>query len=49
MPPPPGAPPAAPADALFADLTASYMEVAWESTAYREWLVRNDGPLPIRM
>ncbi|MFI2237480.1 LysR family transcriptional regulator [Streptomyces chrestomyceticus] len=43
----PGAAPAAPADALFADLTASYMEVAWESTAYREWLVRHDGPLPI--
>ncbi|WP_407549994.1 LysR family transcriptional regulator [Streptomyces sp. Pv4-95] len=39
--------PAAPADALFADLTSSYMEIAWSSAAYRDWLVRHDGPLPV--
>ncbi|AJT64453.1 LysR family transcriptional regulator [Streptomyces chattanoogensis] len=39
--------PAAPADALFADLTSSYMEIAWSSEAYRDWLVRHDGPLPV--
>ncbi|MEV0370174.1 LysR family transcriptional regulator [Streptomyces sp. NPDC050636] len=39
--------PAAPADALFADLTSAYMEIAWASVAYREWLVRHDGPLPV--
>ncbi|WP_229851654.1 LysR family transcriptional regulator [Streptomyces albospinus] len=37
--------PAAAADDLFADLTASYMEIAWASEAYRDWLVRHDGPL----
>ncbi|ARF57370.1 LysR family transcriptional regulator [Streptomyces gilvosporeus] len=38
---------AAPADALFADLTASYMEIAWSSETYREWLMRQEGPLPL--
>ncbi|MFI7098021.1 LysR family transcriptional regulator [Streptomyces sp. NPDC050161] len=38
---------AAPAEALFADLTASYMEIAWASAAYRAWLGRHDGPLPV--
>ncbi|MFF4601534.1 LysR family transcriptional regulator [Streptomyces sp. NPDC001339] len=32
---------------LFADLTASYMEIAWASEAYREWLIRHDPPLPV--
>ncbi|MEU9110916.1 LysR family transcriptional regulator [Streptomyces sp. NPDC048483] len=41
--------PAAPADALFTDLTSSYMEIAWASDAYRDWLVRHDGPLPLPM
>ncbi|MEU8997241.1 LysR family transcriptional regulator [Streptomyces caniferus] len=40
--------PAASADDLFADLTASYMETAWASEAYRTWLVQHNGPLPVR-
>ncbi len=39
--------PAASADDLFADLTASYMETAWASEAYRTWLVQHNGPLPV--
>jgi DNA-binding transcriptional LysR family regulator len=35
--------PAAPADALFADLTSSYMEIAWSCEAYRNWLIQHDG------
>ncbi|MFI0729638.1 LysR family transcriptional regulator [Streptomyces sp. NPDC021225] len=34
------------ADALFHDLRDSYLELAWASTAYRQWLRRNDSPLP---
>lgn len=45
----PGATPAAPAEDLFADLTASYMEVAWSCEAYRRWLTHHDGPLPVAM
>lgn len=41
--------PAASADDLFADLTASYMEIAWASEAYRAWLVRHDGLLSVGM
>ncbi|MEU9120417.1 LysR family transcriptional regulator [Streptomyces sp. NPDC048506] len=41
-----GTPAASPED-LCADLTASYMEIAWASDAYRAWLVRHDGPLPV--
>ncbi|MFF9477464.1 LysR family transcriptional regulator [Streptomyces sp. NPDC014733] len=41
---------AAPPEALFADLTASYAEIAWASSAYRAWLVRKgDGVLPRRL
>ncbi|GAA3180704.1 LysR family transcriptional regulator [Streptomyces ramulosus] len=41
---------AAPPEALFADLTASYTEIAWSSSAYRAWLVRKgDGALPRRL
>ncbi|TSB21278.1 LysR family transcriptional regulator [Streptomyces benahoarensis] len=37
---------AAPPEALFADLTASYTEIAWASAAYRAWLLRKgDGGL----
>ncbi|WP_242580584.1 LysR family transcriptional regulator [Streptomyces sp. MST-110588] len=43
----PGALETATADALFADLVAAYMEVAWASAAYRQWLVRHDGALPL--
>ncbi|OEV05845.1 LysR family transcriptional regulator [Streptomyces oceani] len=32
-------------DAIFADLEASYQEVAWTSTAYRRWLLHHDSPL----
>lgn len=32
-------------DAVFTDLADSYREVAWASTAYRRWLLRNDSPL----
>ncbi|MGW7574278.1 LysR family transcriptional regulator [Streptomyces sp. NPDC054765] len=39
--------PAACADDLFADLTASYMETAWASEAYRTWLVQHNGPLSV--
>lgn len=39
--------PAATGDDLFADLTASYLEIAWASEPYRDWLVHNDGPLPV--
>ncbi len=39
--------PAASADDLFADLTASYLEIAWASEAYRTWLVRHDGLLSV--
>ncbi|MER6310314.1 LysR family transcriptional regulator [Streptomyces sp. NPDC001739] len=39
--------PAGTPDELFADLTASYMEIAWASDAYRAWLARHDGPLPV--
>lgn len=33
------------ADALFHDLRDSYLEAAWASAAYRQWLLRNDNPL----
>ncbi|MEU9789615.1 LysR family transcriptional regulator [Streptomyces sparsogenes] len=33
------------ADALFRDLRDSYVEAAWSSTAYRQWLLRNNSPL----
>ncbi|MET9294748.1 LysR family transcriptional regulator [Streptomyces sp. NPDC003077] len=42
----PGGPDAVPADVLFADLTTSYMEVAWASAAYRRWLVLHESALP---
>jgi DNA-binding transcriptional LysR family regulator len=32
-------------DALFAALETAYLEIAWGSDAYRQWLVRNDSPL----
>ncbi|MCT2591826.1 LysR family transcriptional regulator [Streptomyces sp. N2-109] len=32
-------------DAAYADLEASYREVAWMSAAYRQWLQRHDSPL----
>lgn len=32
-------------DALFADLETAYLEIAWASDAYRQWLLRNDSPL----
>lgn len=32
-------------DAVYADLEASYREVAWSSAAYRQWLLRHDSPL----
>ncbi|MBZ4016881.1 LysR family transcriptional regulator [Streptomyces purpurogeneiscleroticus] len=34
-------------DALFDDLRAAYMEVAWSSTAYRKWLVRHESLLAV--
>ncbi|AQW53323.1 peptidase [Streptomyces hygroscopicus] len=32
-------------DALFGDLADAYFEIAWASSAYRQWLVRNESPL----
>jgi len=32
-------------DALYADLETAYLEIAWGSEAYRQWLLRNDSPL----
>ncbi|MFJ9416147.1 LysR family transcriptional regulator [Streptomyces sp. NPDC101227] len=39
--------PSVSAEALFDDLTSSYMEIAWATEAYRDWLIRHDGPLPV--
>ncbi|MEU3963499.1 LysR family transcriptional regulator [Streptomyces buecherae] len=33
------------ADALYADLKASYLELAWANAAYRLWLLRHNSPL----
>ncbi len=33
------------ADALYADLRASYLELAWANAAYRLWLLRHNNPL----
>ena len=40
-----GAAVSADVDALFADLETAYLEIAWASDAYRQWLLRNDSPL----